>query len=151
MVVVEMGVLTGVGFSFLDILTIPLTNARPTSVGKNKPTNLLEGSDLTVTVDGGTDLFGTGSNCELALHFNAMLSGFLCNRGRTRHVLIRRIGAGTNKRNLEVLGPAVLLHFLCELRDRSGEIRGEWPVDVRLQLREVKFYMLIVLGTLVGL
>jgi hypothetical protein len=56
------------------------------------------------------------------------------NGGRAGHILVRRVGAGTNEGNFEFLGPVVLFHFLGELGDWGGEIWGKWSVDMGLQL-----------------
>ena len=55
---------TRVDLALLDILAIPLSNARPASIGKDNTTGLLEYSDLAVTVDRGTNLLGTRGNGE---------------------------------------------------------------------------------------
>ena len=69
---------TRVDFALFDILTIPLSNARPASIGKDNTTDFLECSDLAVTLDRGADLLGTRGNGELRLHFEAMIRCLLC-------------------------------------------------------------------------
>jgi len=57
----------------------------------------------------------------------------LGNSSGARNVLIRRVGAASNETSGELGGPVVLLHGLSELRQGSGKIRSERPVDVGLQ------------------
>ena len=47
---------TGVGLALLDVLPVPLANARTASVGENDATNIFESLDLTITFNGGTNL-----------------------------------------------------------------------------------------------
>jgi hypothetical protein len=56
---------------------------------------------------------------------------------RSGHVLVRRVGAGSDKTDLKLGGPVVVLDGLGELGDGGGEIRGEGTVDVGLELGEV--------------
>ena len=128
---------TRIDVTLFDILPIPLTNARTTSVGKNETADILECSHLTITGNGGTNLLRTGSNSELALGRQAVLGSFTCDRSSAGHVLVRRVGARTDESNLEFLGPLVLLDCLSELRERSSQVRGEGAVDVGLELRKV--------------
>lgn len=73
------------------------------------------------------------------------------NRRGAAHVLVRRVGARSDQRDLELRRPVVLLHSRGELRDRGSKIGGERTVDVRLEFGEVDLDDLVVLGTLVGL
>ena len=43
-------------FTFLHVVTVPLTNARTTSVGEHHTTNLVKDFHLTITLNSGTDL-----------------------------------------------------------------------------------------------
>jgi hypothetical protein len=58
----------------------------------------------------------------------------LRDRCRAGHVLVRRVGAGADECNLELIGPTVLLDLGRELGDGGGEIGGKGTVDVRLEL-----------------
>lgn len=78
----------GVGLVLLDILTIPLTNARATSVGEDNTAELLEGLQLTITLDGGTDLLRTGGDGEEGLGLDTVVQGIPGNGGSTGHILI---------------------------------------------------------------
>ena len=55
----------GIRFAFLDITTIPLTNAGATGVGKDDSTEILKSFELTVSFNGGTNLLGAGCDREL--------------------------------------------------------------------------------------
>jgi hypothetical protein len=88
-----------------------------TYVGKDHTSELLEGLELTVALNGGTNLFRTGSDSEERLGLDAVGHGVLSNGGSTAHVLVGRVGAGTDKTDLELLGPLVGLDSLLELAD----------------------------------
>lgn len=139
----------GVGLALLHIFTVPLANARTASVGKDDTTELLEGLELTITLNGGANLFRTRSDSEERFGLDAVIKSVTCNRGRTGHVLIRGVGARTNQTNLKVLRPLVSVNGLLELRDGGSKVRSEGTVDVRLELGQVDFNQLVVLGTLV--
>lgn len=158
----------GVGLALLDVLAVPLTNARTTGVGKNNTTELLEGLGQTVAGDGSANLeevlaesiklkytqgksylLRSRSDEERRLGLQAVLHSVPGNRGRTGHVLVRGVGARTDETGLELLGPVVVLDGLAELGDGGTQIRSEGTVDVRLKLSEVDLNNLVVLGALV--
>lgn len=128
---------TRVDLTLLDILTIPLTNARPASIGKDNTADIFEYSDLAVTVDRGANLLGTRSNGELRLCLEAVISCLLCDGRAAGHVFVRRVGARADQCNLEFLWPFVLLDLLSEFGDGGGEIGSEGTVDMWLELRKV--------------
>jgi len=128
---------------------IVLTNARTAGVGKNHTTELLEGLELTVTLNGGANLLGSGGDGEEGLGLDAVVESVTGNGSGTGHVLVRGVGARADKTDLHLLGPAVGLDGLLELTDGSGKIGGEGTVDVRLELGEVDLDELVVLGALV--
>jgi len=114
-----------------------LTDARTACISQNETTDSFKSANLTVTLNGSTDLLRARSDSELALNIETMLSSFTGNRSRARHVLVRRVSAGTDESDLEFLGPVVLLDLLSKLRERGGKIRSEGTVDVRLEFGEV--------------
>jgi len=123
--------------SLLDVLPVPLSDTGSTGVGENDSTNVLKGLHESVTGDGSPDLLGTGGDSELGLGLQTVSLGLLGDGGRSGHVLVRRVGARSNKTDLELLGPVVVLDGLGELGDGGGEIRGEGTVDVGLELGQV--------------
>lgn len=125
--------LTRVGFALLNILPVPLTDARTAGVGQNQASNILKSSHLTVTGDGSADLLGTGSDGVLACDGETVCLGFVGDGGRARHILVRRVSARTDQGDLELSGPLVLLNSLGELGDGGGEIGSERTVDVWLE------------------
>lgn len=139
----------GVGLALLDILTVPLSNARTASVGKDDTTVLLEGLQLTVTLDSSANLLRTRGNGEERLGLQAVIEGIPGDRGGTGHVLIGGVGARADKTDLELLRPLVGLDSLLELGDGGSKIGSEGTVDVRLQLRQVDLNQLVILGTLI--
>ena len=139
----------GVGLALLHILTVPLANARTASVGKDDTTELLEGLELTVTLNGGADLLRTRGDSEERLRLDAVVKSVTGNGSGTGHVLIRGVGARTNQTDLEVLRPLVGVDSLLELGYGGSKVRSEWTVDVRLELGEVDLNQLVVLSTLV--
>ena len=128
---------TRVSLALLDIAPIPLTNARTASVSEHETADFLKSSHLTVTSDSSTDLFGTGSDSELALGVQTVFSSLTSDGSSAGHILVRRVGARTDQRNLQLLRPAVLLDSVLELRERGSKVRGERTVDVRLELGQV--------------
>lgn len=138
-----------VGLTLLHVLTVPLPNARTAGVGENDTTELLQGLELTVTLDGSANLLGTGGDGEQRLRLDTVVEGVPGNGGSTGHVLVRGVGARTNQTNLEVLRPLVGVNGLLELRDGSGKVGSERTVDVGLELRQVDLDQLVVLGTVI--
>lgn len=138
-----------VGSTLLDILAIPLTDARTAGVGKNDTTEFLKSLELAIALDGSTDLLGTGRNSEERLRLQTVVDSVLGDRGSTGHVLVRRVGARADQTDLELLRPSVGLNGVLELRDGGGQVRGERSVDVRLELGQVDLDQLVVLSTLV--
>jgi hypothetical protein len=126
-----------VDLALLDVATIPLSNAGSASVGKNQTANLLKGTNLSVTLDGSTDLLGTRGDGELGLDGQTMSRGFVGNGCRAGHVFIRRVGARTDQGDFELGGPVVLLDGILELGEGSGQIGGERTVDVGLEFGQV--------------
>ena len=158
----------GVSLSLLDVLPIPLTDTRTTRIGKYETTRSFESTNLTITLNGGANLFRTRCDSELALDLEAMLSSLLSNRCRAGHILVGRVGAGTDEGDLEFLRPVVLLNFFGKFGDGSGKIGGKGTVDVRLELGQIlsrtisyrenaviertyDFNDLVVLGTFISL
>ena len=139
----------GVGGTLLDILAVPLSNARTAGVGEDDTTELLKGLELTVTLNGSANLLGTRSNSEDRLGLQTVVESILGDGSSTRHILVRRVGARANQTDLELLGPAVGLDSLLELRDGSSQVRGEGTVDVGLELGQVDLDQLVVLSTLI--
>jgi len=139
----------GVGLALLHVPTVPLSDARTASVGKDHRTELLKGLQLAITLNGSTDLLRTRSDSEQRLGLEAVVQGITGDGGGTGHVLIRGVGARTNQTDLELFRPLVGFNGLLELGDGGGQVRGERTVDVRLELGQVDLDELVVLGTLV--
>lgn len=138
-----------VGLTLLDVLTIPLSNARTAGVGKDNTTVLLKGLELTIALNGSTDLLGTGGDGEEGLGLQTVVKGVLSNGGSAGHVLVGGVGARADKTNLELLGPLVGLNGLLELGDGGGQVRSEGTVDMGLELGQVDLNQLVVLSTLI--
>lgn len=139
----------GVRFALLDVLAVPLSNARTAGVGEDDTTELLESLKLTITLNSGANLLGTGGNSEERLGLQTMVKSVTSDRGGTGHVLIRGVGARTDQTNLELLRPLVGLDSLLELGDGGSKVGSKGTVNVRLKLREVDLDQLVVLGALV--
>lgn len=138
-----------VGVSLLDIASVPLTNAWSTGVCEDETSERLKSLELSVTLDGGTNLLGTRSDSEKCLGLDTVVKRVLGDGCRTAHVLVRGVGARSNQTNLQLLWPLVLLDSLRELADRCGEIGSEGSVDMWLKLVKVDLDQLVVLGALV--
>lgn len=65
------------------------TNARSTSVGENNATEFLEGLELAIASNGGTDLLRTGSDAESSLGLDAVIESIASDGSGTAHVLGR--------------------------------------------------------------
>jgi hypothetical protein len=128
---------TRVDLALLHILPIPLTDTRAASVGKHKSANSFESTNLTITLNCSAYLLRTGCDREFAFDLKSVGCSLLGDRCRARHVLVRRVSAGTDKSDLEFLGPIVLLDFLGEFGNGSREIWGEGTIDMRFELRQV--------------
>ena len=139
----------GVGLTLLHVLTVPLTDAGTAGVGEDDTAELLQGLQLTITLDGGADLLGTGGNGEQSARLDTVVQSITGNGGGTGHILVGGVGARADQTDLELLGPAVGIDGLGELGDGGGQIGGEGTVDVGLQLGQVDLDELVVLGTLV--
>jgi hypothetical protein len=77
-----------VGLTLLDVLSVPLTNAGTASVGKNDATELLKSLELTIALNGSTDLLRTRSDSENRLSLDAVVEGIAGNGSSTSHVLV---------------------------------------------------------------
>ena len=143
--------LTGVGLALLDVFPVPLTDARTAGVSEDNTTDTLESSDLSVTLNCCPNLLRTGGDGELGLDLDTVLGSLLDDGSGAGHILIRRVGARTDERNLEFLGPVVLLDGCGKLGKRGSQIGSEGTVDVGLELGQVDLDQLVVLGTLISL
>lgn len=137
--------------ALLDIATVPLANAGTASICEHHTTELLEGLELTVTLNRSADLLGTGGDGEERLGLDAVVESVTGDGSGTRHILVRGVGARADKTDLHLLGPVVGLDSLLELADGSGKIGGEGTVDVRLKLGEVDFEELVIFCALIFL
>lgn len=144
------GIRTGVGLALLDVLPVPLTDARTASVGEDDSTDIFESLDLTITFNGGANLLGTRGDGECRLELKTSVLGLGDEGSGAGHVLVGRVGAGTDEGDLDLIGPVVLLGFGGELGDGGGEIRSERTVDMGLEFGKVDFDDLVVFGVLVG-
>jgi len=128
---------TGVGLALLDILPVPLSDTRSTSIREDEPTNVLKCANLPVAFDSSANLLGTGCDGELALNLESVIRSFLGDGSGARHVFVRRVGAGSDEGNLEFFGPVVLFGFCGEFGDGRRKIGGERTVDVGFEFGEV--------------
>lgn len=138
-----------VSLSLGDVLTIPLSNTGSTGVGEDGSSNLVEDLHLSVTLDSGTNLLGTGGDVERNLGLDTSIKGLLTETGATLHVFVRRVGTRSDETGGEVLGPFVLGDGGLEVLDGGAEIGGEGSVQLRLELIEVDLNHLIVVSTLI--
>lgn len=92
----------GVGFTLLDVLSVPLTDTRTTGVGENDTADGLEGVNETVSSDSSSDLLGTGGDGELGLGDKTVSLSLLGDGGGSGHVLVGRVGARTDQSDLEL-------------------------------------------------
>ena len=127
-----------------------MTNARTASVGENDSTDIFKGLDLTVTFNSGANLLRTGGDSVFGLEFKTGIPGLFDEGSRARHVLVGRVGAGTDEGDLDLIWPVVFLGLGGELGDGGSEIRSERTVDVGLEFGKVDFDDLVVFGILVG-
>lgn len=141
----------GVLLALLDVSSIPLSDTGATSVGKHDTAKVKEGLQLSVSLNGGSDLLGTGGDGVDGLGLEAVGHGILGNGGGSLHILVRGVGARADKTDLDLKGPSVLDGDILELGDGGGKIGGEGTVDVRLESVEVNLDELVVLTSLISL
>ncbi|KAH3681124.1 hypothetical protein WICPIJ_007899 [Wickerhamomyces pijperi] len=141
----------GVLVTLLDVLSVPLTDTWTTGVGQDNTTEFFEGLQLTVSGNGGSDLFGTWGNSEQGLGLDTVLGGISDDGSGSGHVFVRRVGTGTDQTNLDFQWPVLGNGNFLNLGDWGGEIWGEWTVDVWFQGVQVDFNDFVVFSTFVGL
>lgn len=78
-------------------------------------------------------------------------NGLLCHTDCPAHVLVRGVSAAADEACLELRWPAVLADGFSELGEWVGEVGGEGPVDVGLQLSQVDLNHLVVHCSLISL
>ncbi|EEQ36878.1 aconitate hydratase, mitochondrial precursor [Clavispora lusitaniae ATCC 42720] len=140
----------GVLLSLLNVASVPLTDTWTTSIGHDDTAKVLESLQLTVSSNGGSDLFGTWRDGEDRLRLQAVGSSIFNDRSSSGHVLIRGVGTRTNQTNLNFQRPAVSNSGFLHLRNWGSQIWGEWTVDVRFQSVQVNFNDLVVLTTFIS-
>lgn len=77
-----------VGFTLLHVLAIPLTDKGTAGVGKDDTTSFLKCTDLTIALNGSTDLLRTGRDREFRLEGKTGFFGLADEVGGAGHVLI---------------------------------------------------------------
>ena len=82
-------------------------------------------------------LLGTGGDGELGLDLESMVGSLTRDGCGAGHVLVTRVGARSDERDLEFRGPLVLLDRRSEFGDGGSEIGCERSVDMGFQFREV--------------
>mmetsp|Transcript_36260 Transcript_36260/g.102163 ORF Transcript_36260/g.102163 Transcript_36260/m.102163 type:complete len:601 (-) Transcript_36260:497-2299(-) len=136
--------------ALLDLRAAPLADARAAGVGQHGCAHLLERVHDTIAADGGADLLGPRGHGERHLGLDARAEGLLGHGSGPSHVLVRGVGAAPDQPGFELGGPAVFLERLPELGQRPGQVGGEGPVDVGLELAQVDLDHLVVLRALIG-
>lgn len=142
---------TGVDFALLDILAIPLANARSTRIRKHQASHSLKRANLAISLNRRANLLTPRCDRELALDLNPMIARLLRNTRTPAHILITRIRARADQGDFQLRRPVVLLHRRCKLADGRRQIRRERAVDMRLELAEVNLHDLVVLGAFIRL
>ncbi len=98
-----------------NYLTIPLSDAGSTCIGKDEATNLAEDLSLSVTLDRGVNLFTARSDGELGLCLNTLFDGLAGDASCAGHVFIRGVGAGANETDRDLTWPSGFIGLLAEL------------------------------------
>mmetsp|Transcript_9808 Transcript_9808/g.26682 ORF Transcript_9808/g.26682 Transcript_9808/m.26682 type:complete len:346 (-) Transcript_9808:1065-2102(-) len=138
-----------IGLSLGHLGTLPLADAWPTRIRQDGSSDILKDLGESIPRDGRPDLLATWADGERHLGLDSRREGLLGNACCPRHVLIRRVGAGTNQSGGDLAGPAILLDRLGKLGDTVRQIRRERTVDLRLKLAQIDLDNLVVLGALV--
>mmetsp|Transcript_17846 Transcript_17846/g.49936 ORF Transcript_17846/g.49936 Transcript_17846/m.49936 type:complete len:278 (+) Transcript_17846:639-1472(+) len=138
-----------VGLALGNVGAFPLADAGTTGVGQNGSANSVEYIHDAVTFNGGADLLGAWADGEGDLGLDACVESLLGNGCSAGHVLVGGVCAGADEASLELRWPAVLLDVGGKLGDGVGEVGGEGPVDLGLQLAEVDLNELVVVGSLI--
>jgi hypothetical protein len=134
----------------VDISTLPLADARTTSIGKNDTTDSAEDVSDTVTLDGGTDLLRARADVELGLDLGAVVQALSADLSSTGEILVAAVGAAADKAHSELVLPATLGKVLGHALERDSTIGGGRATDVGAELAEVELDNLVVNTALIG-
>jgi len=145
---VEDGVLEAAGG--VNVLTLPLTDARTASIGKDNTTDAAEDVGNAVALDGRTDLLRARRDVELGLDLGSVLGSLAADVGSAAEILVAAVGAGADEAHKELVDPSALLEVSSHVRKLSGTVRRGRTVDVRSKLREVQLDDLVVDAVLIG-
>ena len=126
-----------------------MPDTRTASVGEHDATDIFKRLDLPIPFNSGANLLRARGDGIFRLELETRILGLGDEGRRAGHVLVRRVGARTDERHLDLIRPVVLLGFSSELGDGRGEIRREWTVDMGLELGQVDFDHLVVFRVLV--
>ena len=93
----------GVLLAFLHVLAIPLTDARPASVGQNGSAEFTQCLSDTIAFNSGANLLRSRCDVEGSRGFQSVVQSFAGDAGAATHVLVTGVGAAANQRHLELL------------------------------------------------
>ncbi|KAH6609638.1 hypothetical protein Trco_002984 [Trichoderma cornu-damae] len=142
----------GVGRPLGDaVLPLPLADAGAAGVGQQDAPGGLKRRQRAVALQGGADLLAAGGDVEVGGGLEARGGRLLEEALHAGHVLVGAVGAAADEAGRQLLGPPLVPDGVLELGQGGGQVGGEGPVDVGLQLGEVDGDELVVLGALVGL
>ena len=125
--------------SFLHVFPVPLSDAWTAGVGQNGASKLTKSFGNSITLNGGADLLRSGSDVEWNLGLNSVLQGIFNNAGATSHIFVGRVGARSNKSNLDVDWIAICLGVGSKFADGMGQIGSERSIDMGFKSVQVDF------------
>mmetsp|Transcript_8070 Transcript_8070/g.13163 ORF Transcript_8070/g.13163 Transcript_8070/m.13163 type:complete len:599 (+) Transcript_8070:685-2481(+) len=135
----------------LPLVPVPLADAGPAGVGQHGAARLLELGREPVALDRGAHLLGARGDQEGDLALEPGLQRLLHKVGAAGHILVGAVGAGADQSRAHLLGPIVCLAVGPDVGARNvGQVRGEGPVEHRLQVAQVDLNHLVVRGARVG-
>ena len=112
------------GILALGVITVsgPLTNTRPTGIGQDHTANFLKHIQIAIPFHGVANLFTPRCYGKVTFDLELFMNSLFGNGCRPRNILIGRIGAGTDKTNFDLGGPAVGFSCCCHLRNGCSSI-----------------------------
>ena len=134
----------------LDVVALPLTDARAAGVREHGRADRLEVGEEAVALDGGAHLLRTRRDEERGLHAQAPGRGLPGEVRGPTDVLVGGVRAGTDEGRRDGLGVTLLGDRLAHLGDRTVEVGGVRTDEVRHERVEVDLDDAVVVALGVG-
>ena len=107
----------GVDVALLDVVALPLADARSAGVGQHRGADPLEVGQQAVALDGGPDLLGAGGDHERRLAGQSVVGRVAGDAGGPGDVLVGRVGARAHQRRGDLDRPALRTGLVAQVGD----------------------------------